>query len=1420
MSIDDLGVTVSVSEYSFPRGLPYPVDISVNGETTLPEAVLSTLEVLAVVDSARYTAVLDSVTGLFTAEVVVWDALTFTVEINGVHEWEFPVRTYPLFSRVTELDIPTDPVSVTDPSNDARGMVAVGEECAVVGDPTLGFAYIYRRINLEWTQTERLGTGTAGFGSCVAIDGSCIAVCDTASVQVFAHHSESDQWEVAQVLPLGDSGDTCEVQALDLRSGLLIAHYSDEDGSQVAGFLLESGSGAWLAVSLPYPGSSDTYSVATDGSQIVLGGTTGSTGFVVVYQATSTETMSTWDETLRLSGGATFGSRVAIHDDVLAVAETQENDAQTSTVHTFSFDNGSWQTGPSIHGFVCFGSSLSVRHTTLVVGSPGSTVDAPFGSVKVYQRRSNSVPLEWEEIWAGTGMLLDGFGSSVSLWSDTLLILAMPSGTDDTGSIPFLAFIDSRWGEDIDPVEVRFSPSSSGTSSPSLRVSIGLGSYVQDASAVSLGYHSDGGTPANITGYVSHYDQEVVFSYMGYVDFFVPGELVTVTIFGTRYVSDHVAVISSMDIATTIVCVDPRSEDLYLIITNTGETRNIIGVYLGESHLEPQDVNVRFGDGDVSTCTTVWSEEDGLRATFEHPLALPPDWQRGAQGSILPIPTLVWDFGTDYLDGTVKNISESFVAWVPGSDLPAIPVVGAVVQGDFTGSMNGCGTVDISLYDANMEPISCGTAGVGVLEYDGSTSEPVFMFSVDDSYATLKYCLPYDSFGVGSLAFSSIVVTFEGTPILHIPISTGSWGAVILVFLVGATMAVCAISGLIKSHSPELIGEREQPSSTGHDIHPELPYPTEIYTIPEDDPTVGHDTSTRTLLDRGVHVAFVALDVAIFSALKLFMLSGSFFVVLRTVGLFTPVWISGALLTRYPVVKYAFRLTMFLDNISTAAIQYLVSENLSPMLFVTLSAAVMIMLVCASFMNWQLLMRQTSMTVRKRVLTYAIFFTLNFSSDIVASIMADTTLWYIAAGSSGWRKEAAICVYSGMVAIAFVLLAFMGEESKTLRCFVTEAWDSIWSLCDALSLRKRLIQSTYSGNAILKVVSSTIRATVFVVLSPLFFTYVLYTPVAASLLFVLQAATGVHNTVSLKHGRRRHATVCVLTSLYLSSAGSAAPEAAAWVMFSLISSLIISLILSPKNDFDPYAMTAARISSLNERVSDDCLDVSTRDSSESERLIELHLTLKSSALLVVPIVGPILVVLADMLCSPPLRFAAVRTPAFNWFTNLLSFGCIVVMVMFGQSEAEDIFEYSDIQPYGRVIDYAVCLFIVLQVFDVTQEERVVTEHTRLDIGRTLKSLVRGDGKRVAVGTTHHSSVSETPVVSIECSDGESFDGPTSSPAAESPPATHSESAPYGRADDSCYIQVTPAASSGMDSETGQESWSVVPGACVDNPSDA
>ena len=206
--------------------------------------------------------------------------------------------------------------------------------------------------------------------------------------------------------------------------------------------------------------------VAFDGETLVVGAELDDGGAVYVYTLPNGEWSSVvdWPEVVKLTppngmSGDKFGSSVAVDSDTIVVgAPGNDRDGQDAgAAYVFTKPAEGWQStttaairlpAPAGKSDDLVGTSVAVASSTVVVGAPGATADA--GAAYVFERPNGG----WSS--ATTSVTLtaadadseDGFGQSVSIDQDTIVVGAPQAkgpNHDDEGAVYVFRKSGAAW---------------------------------------------------------------------------------------------------------------------------------------------------------------------------------------------------------------------------------------------------------------------------------------------------------------------------------------------------------------------------------------------------------------------------------------------------------------------------------------------------------------------------------------------------------------------------------------------------------------------------------------------------------------------------------------------------------------------------------------------------------------------------------------------------------------------------------------------------------------------------------------------------------------------------------------------------------------------------------------------------------------
>ncbi len=371
--------------------------------------------------------------------------------------------------------------------------VALEGDTSVVGAiyDGAGAAYVFVRSGVTWSQQQRLSDrdGVVGdqFGRSVDISSDTVVVgaifddhlggagggIDAGSAFVFTR--SGTVWTQQQMLGPGESvggdwfGYSVAVSGDNLVAGVPYADpyvLVSDTGSAIA---YERRSGVWTTLNtvraLEPP---DAYfwfpmSVSMSDDVVVVGATAeevqglSSAGAAYVFLRSGT----TWCQQARLTepvpgGGAWFGWSVAIEGDTIVVgAQNDEHPGgiAAGTAFVFVWSGSSWELQDSLTASDAgdednFGASVAISGDTIIVGSDYQGIDH-LGAAYVFVR-SGTVWSQQAKLVASDGADTDGFGKSVRISGDTVLVganLDDHSGLVQAGSAYVFVRSGTLWSE-------------------------------------------------------------------------------------------------------------------------------------------------------------------------------------------------------------------------------------------------------------------------------------------------------------------------------------------------------------------------------------------------------------------------------------------------------------------------------------------------------------------------------------------------------------------------------------------------------------------------------------------------------------------------------------------------------------------------------------------------------------------------------------------------------------------------------------------------------------------------------------------------------------------------------------------------------------------------------------------------------------
>ncbi len=188
--------------------------------------------------------------------------------------------------------------------------------------------------------------------------------------------------------------------------------------------------------------------IATNGTTVAVGRTTSVTGVVEIYEK---DTSGIWQETQVISPttlSPRFGWKLALTANTLFVTQPYADENQSDVLFIYQKNqSGDWVETQQIKAsseftYDGFGSSISVNDNTLVVGADGI---APSGAVYVFEKTTNNTWTEIAEIYPSEDLFDGAFGESVAISNNTIVIGA--SGYDEFGAFVYEKQNDNSWQE-------------------------------------------------------------------------------------------------------------------------------------------------------------------------------------------------------------------------------------------------------------------------------------------------------------------------------------------------------------------------------------------------------------------------------------------------------------------------------------------------------------------------------------------------------------------------------------------------------------------------------------------------------------------------------------------------------------------------------------------------------------------------------------------------------------------------------------------------------------------------------------------------------------------------------------------------------------------------------------------------------------
>jgi len=346
--------------------------------------------------------------------------------------------------------------------------VAISGDTAVVGaftdgvgsNESQGSAYVFVRIGGVWTLQQKLtasdGAANDSFGNSVAISGETVVVgspgddigarLDEGSAYVFTRSGAVWTEQQKLIAGVGEARDQFGVSVAISGDTAVVGAFTDGVGSnpgQGSAYVFTRSGVDWLLQEklIAIDGAANDFfgiSVALEGDTVVVGAQTADIGPNAdqgsAYVFTRSGALWTLQQKLTANDGAAgdlFGRRVAISGDTLVVG-TAFDDVGTAvdqgSAYVFTRSGALWTlqqkltAGDGAAGDR-FGHSVALSGDTLVVGADSDDIGANLlqGSAYVFTR-SGAVWTEKKKLTASDGAAGDGFGNSVAISGDTVVV--------------------------------------------------------------------------------------------------------------------------------------------------------------------------------------------------------------------------------------------------------------------------------------------------------------------------------------------------------------------------------------------------------------------------------------------------------------------------------------------------------------------------------------------------------------------------------------------------------------------------------------------------------------------------------------------------------------------------------------------------------------------------------------------------------------------------------------------------------------------------------------------------------------------------------------------------------------------------------------------------------------------------------------
>ncbi|GIQ85288.1 hypothetical protein KIPB_006927 [Kipferlia bialata] len=808
-------------------------------------------------------------------------------------------------------------------------------------------------------------------------------------------------------------------------------------------------------------------------------------------------------------------------------------------------------------------------------------------------------------------------------------------------------------------------------------------------------------------------------------------------------------------------------------------------VVLGERYSVGDTLTITLGtDATTHTATVADSGPDGaLVAVLDTPASVPAGWQAGADASSpLPVPVSVSD-----ADGYE---TESGVVWVSPASAPTppVPVSGALLTQDFSGVMTrgSCADLEVALYDKSGTPVTCGVEGIS---FNPLKAEPYFLYPLADTGScTLRVCVPQDA--PVSMAFD---ILYDGTVLVPLPVTVGTMAVLVICVCAGAALLL-AVSVLLCRGTPP----KGKDLSPTHNAQPSIgasegvpaPYRRNYGTTRQQVVTL-----TVVVVMSLFKVVILAGDFfVILSLVGLFMpvrLSPTLYDIpvvstalavadalnALTTGVTTVVGESGVsdtgLCLGYalccvvvvgvsllnwgfgvaqdrltPLIRavlwpvfYAFNecIEVLVTVMTTVAVAHISSGDVTNAFMGCFALCTGVAVVLTAHMGKEIrtLVQGMALTAGgswKRGI--AIMSALNTKWNAVTAIMGEfryfprhrnhvtlffTTNVLLFGMLTYWTV---MCYY---VADAAYMMWLMGTLPLEYVLFM------VWGLTQPQAVKQKhprlaktipfLIVVYYNIALFLYLLCWVV---VPVVLVTCFVAHLLLSPIISTVLWTMPSVVGVYPPLDTLSDRRRIGASTILSCLLVLSISisgySLSPIPVAVITGLVTINCLLTWVLRDDALFSPFHSlpSIVRKASLSD--------------ARAEREVDLSLTVKSSAFGLIPIFGPLFVITADLLNSPPLLVPGQTPSRVNYCTNLASLVAMFAIVLLGD--------------YTPIAYLAVAVFAVLQVFDAYQEGREVAELKRFTWGELVGRPSPADRERLYVAQMERDAALGDAIVQV------------------------------------------------------------------------